>query len=207
MPCASSGVRCPGAGGRGGCWPTSSIHWPVREQRVRLRVVRLPQRPPVGRDREAADADLVADEPWRDRDGCAGEHERGDERGRARARQAPGEVERAEHRDEDEPRVAEHREAADDAEQRREPLRRPLGDERASAARAPPRTTWSTISRLTCTSCQTRYGFSVAIAAATSPARGADDAAADLVDEQRGHDREHDLRERRSTSQLRPKIQ
>src|ERR1700687_3434689 len=28
MPCASSGVRYPGGGGRGTLWPTLSIHWP-----------------------------------------------------------------------------------------------------------------------------------------------------------------------------------
>ena len=117
MPFASSGVRSPGAGGRGGCRPMLSIHWPVRASAYVLRVVRLPHRAAVRREREAADAHLVANEPRRDRDRGAGEHERGDERGRAGARQTPGEVQRAEDRHEDEARVAEHREARDDSEQ------------------------------------------------------------------------------------------
>ena len=138
---------------------------------VRAGVVRLPHRAAVRREREAADAHLVPDEPGRDRDRSAREHESGDESGRAGARQAPGDVQRAEDRQKNETGVAEHRDARD--ELRGAPRATGVGRSTTSSVSrtSAAATSWSTISRLTCTSCQTRYGFSVAIAAATRPAR------------------------------------
>ncbi len=81
----------------------------------RLLVVRLPESARVGRDREAADADLVPHDPRR-------EHERGDaerERGLPRPAAAPPEDVRAEHeRDEQRPHVPEDHQPEHAAEQR-----------------------------------------------------------------------------------------
>ena len=166
---------------------------PVGEQVVGLRVVRLPERARVGRDREAA----------RPAPGCA----RPTARPRAPPRRAPRapprpaglapeQVGREQQRQQQQPRVREDREPRDGAE-RRPPARasrRSAATSASSTIAAP--SSWSRISRFRWTSCQTRYGCSVAIAAASRPrARLRRDAAADLVDEQRDGDRDRDLRE------------
>ena len=79
--------RQPARSGRTGRMPADVVDPLARaQQAVRARVVRLPQRASVRRQREAADAHLVTDEPRRDGDRCACENQSGDERGRARAR-------------------------------------------------------------------------------------------------------------------------
>ena len=106
-----------------------------------------------------------------------------------------------------EARVAEHREPGDDAEQQRRASGVGRSATSSVSSTSAAATSWSTISRLTCTSCQTRYGFSVAIAAATRPARAAEHAAPDLVDEQRGRDRDERSARVPIDHQFAPKIQ
>ena len=95
----------------------------------------------------------------------------------------------------EEPHVAEDREPAEDARaavaQRTERRSAATSVQRTSAAA----TSWSSISRLRCTSCQTRYGFSVGDDRRDTPARRDEHARADRVDEQRGRRRDQDLRD------------
>ncbi len=141
---------------------TSSIQPPRCEHVVRVEVVRLPQRSRVGRDREAPDGDTVARDPRREheRRARADDEQRGEPVvGEAEANHEP----ESEHEwKEDEPRVAEDRDADDGAERGSQPERSAsFGGESATRTIAAARS-WSSISRLRWTSCQTRYGCSVA---------------------------------------------
>ena len=71
------GAASSGDGGNDEGCGTSSIHFPVGERRVGLRVVRLPERTRVGRDREAADLRIVPDQPRCDDDTGRGDDEHG----------------------------------------------------------------------------------------------------------------------------------
>jgi hypothetical protein len=89
------------------------------ERAERVRVVRLPERMRVGRDREAADLDPVAHEPRHEHEHGAGEDD-ADKRQRTlplmpREERGQREWQRAE------PRVAEDREPGDDPDRRGEP--------------------------------------------------------------------------------------
>ena len=93
---STAGRTCPGRPARGGMSGTWSIQSPVREHVVGVDVVRLPERAPVGRDREAAELDLVADHPRRHHDHRDHRHgERRQPSRRARQSRKPREHERA----------------------------------------------------------------------------------------------------------------
>ena len=94
------------------------------ERAQRVRVVRLPERAAVGRQRRATDRDAVPHDPGRDDDG-GGRDRRDDEDGASRH-----EDERArDEREQDEPHVAEDREAKCRAQRNRERQRSFLEDE------------------------------------------------------------------------------
>ena len=141
----------------------------ARQDRVRRRVVRLPERSGIGRDRSAADRDLVADEPRRN-DGEGGNHRRaGHEQGASRRPRLPGDVDRERQGQQHEARVAEDRQSGERSRRgsraRPSAARTRRSASRVSRASRKP----SRISRLTWTSCQTTYGCSVASNAAATP--------------------------------------
>ena len=134
------------------------------EHVVRVQVVRLPERSRVGRDREAADRDVVAYDPRREneRGARADDEQRGQAvvrepeahhaaRRRARAAAARAARCRGSRARATAPSAAAHHERA--------ALRRPraIATRTIAAARS-----WSRISRFRWMSCQTRYGCSVA---------------------------------------------
>ena len=104
--------------GRGECRPTLSIHWPERSRpyvcglfafHIARPSVVIAKQPTLTLLRTSHGATATA---------APATTSAGDDGGRARARQSPGEVDARTGRDEHEPRVPEHREPADDAEQR-----------------------------------------------------------------------------------------
>ena len=174
------------------------------QQPVRPRVVRLPHCAAVRREREAADA--------RPCSGRATARPRR-RRLRARARRRALSRARAAGARQGRARRGPARRRGECCRASRRPATRP-SSRRAQRGSAAPRrasvsstsaaaTSWSTISRFTCTSCQTRYGLSVAIAAATRPARRRSTTRADLVDEPGRRDRERRSARCRSTTSAR----
>ena len=131
-----------------------------------LLVVRLPESARIGRDREAADADLVPHDPRREHERGDAERERGGSQVQPRRRQST--YAREHERDEQRrtfPRIISPSTPPSSAPQRRPPRSATTS---ASSTAATARK-WSRISRFMWTSCQTRYGCNVVSSAATRP--------------------------------------
>ena len=104
---------------------------PLGEQVVGLGVVRLPERPPVRRESEAADLDLVPNDPRSDDDRGGGDHRQRRDPVSAAAR-ANEQVHGHDDRDEDQPHVAENRQPGEDPGGDRPASGTPVGcDQRA----------------------------------------------------------------------------
>ena len=149
---------------------------PGPERVVVYEVVRLPESARVGRDREAADLDLVAHQPTAPRATTAST---GTRRGRP-ARTAPEQVAAERQRQEHEPGVREDR---DSRERPRARPRAAASDARRRAVSSPNMaapSSWSRISRLPCRSCQTRYGLQRRDDGGRAARRAGEEAAADL---------------------------
>ena len=182
-----SGRRPAGYGGAPGSGGTSSIQPPRASTSYVLHVVRLPERSRVGRDREAPDLDTCCARPTARRTSAvlAPTHEA--------ARRAPRWAKpRRNHEPDAERRAGGVRAARCRGSRRRRRRRaqqpsqsdrpRSCGDERDEHERRQ-RRAGRVVSRLRWTSCQTRYGCSVARSAPTSPIPVGAQPRPDLVDD------------------------